>query len=169
MLSASIAKAVDSAIVFGTGIGAIPKGLNARTGANGDVQTAAFPTTWQSVLAVEQQLSGANVTPNGWLASTAGMTTLRGTLKEAGLPGYIATADKIGDLPAAATNQLAGNFAVLGDWTQILLGQWGDAVEITVNPYAEGPFRRGAVLVRAWSTIDVQCRHEQAFVIASTP
>lgn len=168
-LSFAIASAVDAAIIAGTGIGAIPKGLTARTGANGDVQTADLPTTWADVLAIEQQLAAVNVTPTGWYTSPGVMSTLRGTLKSASAGSdYLATADKVGDLPAAASNAagLAG-LAILGDWSQILLGQWGDAVEILVNPYAEAPYRRGGVLVRAFSTVDVAVRHEQAFVIAS--
>jgi len=166
-LSFAIAAAVDAAIISGSGVGAIPKGLTARTGASGDVQTADMPTTWQDVLAIEQQLAAVNVTPTGWYTSPGVMTTLRGTLKEAGLPGYIATGDKIGDLPAASSNAVAGGIAILGDWSQILLGQWGDAVEILVNPFAESAYRRGGVLIRAFSTVDVAVRHEEAFVIAS--
>ena len=96
------------------------------------------------------------------------MTTLRGTLKsETAGSDYLATADKIGDLPVASSNAAGANVAILGDWSQILLGQWGDAVEILVNPFAEAPYRRGGVLVRAFSTVDVAVRHEKAFVYAT--
>src|SRR3546814_394003 len=161
-LSFAIAAAVDSAIVSGTGLAGQPQGIIGRAG----VQTALMPATWQDVLAIEQQLSGANVKPSGWYTGTQVMTTLRGTLKEAALPGYIATADAIGDLAAASSNAAPATTAILGDWASVLVGQWG-AVELLLNPYAEGPYRRGGVLVRAFLTCDVQCRHEQAFVVAT--
>ncbi len=165
-LSFAVAAAVDAAIISGSGVGAIPKGLTARTGVNGAVQTADMPATWQDVLAIEQQLAGVNVKPSGWYTSPGVMTTLRGTLKEAGLPGYIATADKIGDLSAASSNHAGAGIAILGDWSQVMVGQWG-SVELLLNPFAESAYRRGGVLLRAFMTVDVQCRHEQAFVIAS--
>ncbi len=125
-----------------------------------------MPTTWQDVLAIEQQLAALNVTPSGWYTSPSVMTTLRGTLKEAGLPGYIAQGGRIGDLAAAQSNAAPADTAILGDWGQVLLGQWG-AVELLVNPFAEAPYRRGGVLVRAFSTVDVAVRHEEAFVVAT--
>ena len=164
-LSFAVAAAVDAAIIAGDGTGGEPEGIMARIGSNGEVQTAGLPGTWQDVLAIEQQLAGVNVTPSGWYTSPAVMTSLRGTLKEAGLPGYIAAGGRIGDLPAASSNAAPADTAILGDWSQVLLGQWG-AVEILVNPFAEAPYRRGGVLVRAFSTVDVAVRHEQAFVVA---
>lgn len=164
-LSFAVAAAVDAAIIAGTGASGQPEGIMARIGSNGEVQTAGLPGTWQDVLAIEQQLAGVNVTPSGWYTSPAVMTTLRGTLKEAGLPGYIAAGGQIGDLPAASSNAAPADTAILGDWSQILLGQWG-AVELLINPFAEVPYRRGGVLVRAFSTVDVAIRHERAFVVA---
>ena len=163
-LSFAIAAAVDTAIVSGSGAAGQPTGIIGRAG----VQTAGLPATWQDVLAIEKLLADANVSPSGWYTGTGVMTTLRGTLKEAGLPGYIATAKAIGDLPAGSSNAAPAGTAILGDWSQVLLGQWG-AVELLLNPYAEGPYRRGGVLVRAFLTVDVQCRHEQAFVVATAP
>lgn len=111
-------------------------------------------------------LAAVNVNPTGWYTSPEVMTALRKILKAptAG-SDYIATAGRIGDLPAASSNAAPASTAILGDWSQVLVGQWG-AVEILVNPYAEVPYRRGGVLVRAFSTIDVAVRHEEAFVVA---
>ena len=163
-LSHAVAAAVDAAIIAGTGANGQPVGIIGRAG----VQTADMPATWQDVLAIEQMLAAENITPTGWYTSPAVMSALRGTLKEAGLPGYIAGRGTIGDLSAASSNAAPADTAILGDWSQVLLGQWG-AVELLVNPFAEVPYRRGGVLVRAFSTVDVAVRHEQAFVVASEP
>lgn len=160
-LSFAIAAEVDRAIVAGDGVKE-PLGIINRTG----VQTAlALPADWADVLAMEQQLNALNITPTGWYTTPGVMSTLRGTLKEAGLPGYVGEGGKIGDLPAHVSNAAPSATAILGDWSQIILGQWGD-VEILVNPYAETAYRRGGVLVRAMMTVDVGVRHEQAFVVA---
>lgn len=162
-LSFAVASAIDTAIIAGTGANGQPKGIIGRAG----VQTAALPDTWAEVLAIEQQLAALNISPTGWYTSPAVMTTLRGTLKAATAGSeYIATAGRIGELPAASSNAAPTNTAILGDWSQVMLGQWG-AAELLVNPYAEAPYRRGGVLVRAFATVDVAVRHEQAFVVAT--
>lgn len=161
-LSYAVAAAVDTAIIAGTGASGQPEGIIGRAG----VQTAAIPASWNDVLDIEQLLAAVNVNPTGWYTSPEVLTALRKILKAptAG-SDYIATAGRIGDLPASVSNAAPLSTAILGDWSQVLLGQWG-AVEILVNPFAEVPYRRGGVLVRAFSTIDVAVRHEQAFVVA---
>lgn len=161
-LSYAVAAEIDRAIIAGSGTAGQPQGLIGRAG----VQTEALPASWDDVLDIEQLLAAVNVNPTGWYTSPAVLTALRKILKAptAG-SGYIATASSIGDLPASSSNAAPVDTAILGDWSQVLLGQWG-AVEILVNPYAEVPYRRGGVLVRAFSTIDVAVRHEEAFVVA---
>ena len=162
-LSWAIAHAVDAAIIAGTGTGGQPLGIINRAG----VQEAVLPADWADVLGIEQMLAAINVNPTGWYTSPAVMTALRGILKASTAGSeYIATAGRIGDLPAASSNAAPVDTAILGDWSQVLLGQWG-AVEILVNPYAETPYRRGGVLVRAMATVDVAVRHEEAFVVAT--
>ena len=159
-LSFAIAEAVDAAIITGPG-GDAPVGIIGRAG----VQTAAIPATWADVLDVEQRLRGQNVTPSGWYTTTAVQTGLRKILKNASAGSdYLATATTIGDLPSASSNAAPANRAILGDFSQVLVGQW-DAVELLTNAYAEGPYRRGGVLVRAMATVDVAIRHEKAFVV----
>lgn len=162
-LSFAIAAAVDTAIISGTGLAGQPQGIIGRAG----VQTAPLPADWADILAIEQQLAAVNVSPSGWYTTPGALTALRGTLK-AGTAGsdYLATASRIGELPVASSNAAPAGVAILGDWTQVLLGQWG-AVELLVNPYAETPYRRGGVLVRAMASVDVAVRHEEAFVVAT--
>lgn len=167
-LSFAVAAAIDAAIIAGTGASGQPLGILGRTGSNGEVQGDSLPASWGDILDIEQMLAGVNVIPTGWYTSPDVLTALRKILKApAAGSDFIATASSIGDLPAAASNAAPANTAILGDWSQVLLGQWG-AVELLVNPYAEVPYRRGGVLVRAFSTIDVAFRHEKAFVVAAT-
>ncbi len=160
-LSYAIAAAVDAAIISGTGLAGQPLGIIGRAG----VQTAALPNSWPSILAIEQKLAAVNVAPSGWYTSPAALTPLRSILKDdvAG-SGYLATGTTIGELPVASSNAAPAGVAILGDWSQILLGQWG-AVELLVNPFGDA-YRRGGVLVRAMASVDVAVRHEQAFVVA---
>lgn len=160
-MSFAVAAAIDAAIVAGTGLDGQPQGIIGRAG----VQTGDIPFLWSDVLAVEQKLRGVNVSPTGWYTTTAVLSQLRGIVKSSIVGGgFLASPTSIGDLPAASSNAAPEDTAILGDWSQVLVGQWG-AVELLTNAFAEGPYRRGGVLVRAFSTIDVQCRHEKAFVV----
>ncbi len=47
-----------------------------------------------------------------------------------------------------------------------MLGIWSE-IDILVNPFAEAPYKKGNVLVRAMSTVDIGVRHPEAFVVAS--
>lgn len=163
-LAYAVAKEVDRAIIAGDGVKE-PLGIVNRTG----IQTVpALPASWADVLEMAQQLNAINVNPTAWYTSPGVMSGLRGTLKEAGLAGYIAEGGKIADLPAYVSNAAPAATAILGDWSQVLLGVWGE-LDLLVNPYAETAYRRGGVLVRAMATMDVGVRHEEAFVVAPDP
>jgi len=161
-----IGAAVDSAILTGDGVKE-PLGILGRTASNGDVQTASIPATWADVLDIEQQLAAVNVVPNAWYTSPAVLTGLRKVLKAptAG-SDYIATAGRIGEIPAYTSNAAPASTAVLGDWSQVLFASWS-GIDLLLNPYETEAYKRGNVLVRAILTCDVGIRHEQAFVVAS--
>lgn len=163
-LAYAVAKEVDRAIIAGDGVKE-PLGIINRTG----IQTVpALPASWQDILAMVQMLNAINVDPTAWYTTPGVMSGLRGTLKEAGLAGYVAEGGKIADLPAYVSNAAPAATAILGDWSQVLLGVWGE-LDLLVNPYAETAYRRGGVLVRAMATMDVGVRHEEAFVVAPDP
>ena len=79
----------------------------------------------------------------------------------------------MGELPVYVTNQVPNtggatpkNIAILGDWSQVMLGVWSEA-DLLINQFAEGPYKRGAVLIRIMATVDIAMRHPEAFVVAS--
>lgn len=162
-LAYAVAKEVDRAIIAGDG-NKEPLGIINRD----DVQTADLPGSWADVLAMVQMLNALNIDPTAWYTTPGVLSGLRGTLKEAGLPGYIAEGGRIADLPTYASNAAPSATAILGDWSQVILGVWGE-LDILVNPFAESAYRRGGVLVRAMATMDVGVRHEEAFVVATGP
>ena len=53
---------------------------------------------------------------------------------------------------------------ILGDFSGMVIGTWG-GVDVLANPYAEGPYSRGAVQVRILTTMDMIPRNEAAFMI----
>ena len=66
---------------------------------------------------------------------------------------------------AMASNQVPTGYLIFGDFSQIVIGEWG-VLEIEVNPYAG--FTAGIIGVRALASIDVAVRYPTAFSIATT-
>ncbi|CAN7404367.1 phage major capsid protein [Acidovorax sp. LjRoot74] len=167
-LSFMLAQAIDSALIKGGGTNE-PVGVLSTSG----IQTASLSTlSWQNVLAMLQKLDIVNASAANIVASTKAKAKLAGTLKAAGIAGYIMEGGKVGDLPAYFSNQVAEKTGtpntgrvIAGDWSQVMLGIWSE-VDILVNPYAEGAYSKGNVLIRAMATVDAAVRHPEAFVVA---
>lgn len=163
-----LAQAIDSALIKGGGTNE-PKGVLSTVG----IQTANLATlNWANILAMKLKADTVNADAVNWVMSPRGAAKLAGAEKSTGTGVYLLGDDgKIAGLPAYVTNQVpnAGanaGIAILGDFSQVMLGIWSE-VDIVVNPYAETPYRRGGVLVRAMSTVDIAVRHPEAFVVAS--
>lgn len=164
-----VAKAIDTALIKGGGANE-PTGVLATAG----IQTANLATlSWANIAGMLQKLEVANTSAVNWLTSPGVATKLRTTLKATGIAGYLAEGGRVADLPLFVTNQVPNvtgtpdkGVAILGDWSQVMLGIWSE-LDILVNPYAETPYKRGGVLVRAMATCDIAVRHPEAFVVAS--
>ncbi|ARP85774.1 phage major capsid protein [Bordetella genomosp. 9] len=162
-----IAKQLDRAIIAGTGTNNEPLGVLHAPG----TQTFSLATLdWATVLTMVEAFEDTELTNGTWLTSVGVKRVLSGTLKETGLPGYLLQGGQLAEYPLRTTRQLpvdAGKgTAILGDWSQVLLGVWSE-LDVLVNPYAEPAYSRGGVQVRAMATADVAIRYPEAFVIAN--
>ena len=161
-----VSLAIDKAMLHGDGVKQ-PEGLLTAATGTGTLATL----SWATVLTVLQGLALKNITPNAWLTHPKVATILRKTLRETGLPGYLLDNGQLAGIPVAVTNQLAekaGSPAkgrmIVGDFSEMIVGTWG-SVDVVTNPFAEGPFSRGAVQVRILTTCDMVPRREDAFTV----
>lgn len=169
--AAVLAQAIDSALIKGGGANE-PSGVLSTAG----IQTANLATlNWANVLAMKAKAELANVDASSWLFNPSVAAKFAGTEKSNGTGIYLLGDDgRMAGIQSYSTNQVPNNatpdpdagIAILGDWSQVLLGIWSE-IDILVNPYAQPAYGRGGVLVRAMSTVDVALRHPQAFVVAS--
>ena len=167
-LSFMLAQAIDSALILGGGANE-PSGVLDTVG----VQTANLATlSWANVLAMLQKLDLVNASAANIVASMKVKAKLQGTLKAAGIAGYLMEGGRMADLPVYFSNQVAEKTGVpntgkliAGDWSQVMLGIWSE-IDILVNPFAETAYSKGNVLVRAMSTVDIAVRQPTAFVYA---
>ena len=163
-LSFLVAQNIDQAILAGTGV-KDPLGILNTTG----VLTGTFPSGltnvgWQEILAFIQQLEDENITNMQWLGTSALKTFLAGVEKSAGTGQYLYQNGQVGELPFKVSANMPAKKAILGDFSQVMLGVWSE-IDILVNPYAEPAYSRGGVQVRAMATCDVAVRHPKAFLV----
>jgi hypothetical protein len=69
---------------------------------------------------------------------------------------------------AMSSSQMPAGKAIFGDWSQVIVGEWG-VLELSTSPSAEsGDFAKGISTLRAMYSMDVAVRHAGAFSITSS-
>lgn len=162
-LGAVVALAVDAAVLSGSGASGQPTGLDNTSGIGSVTGTS---LAFDDILEFQTDVAGANVRPvRGGYVTTPAVASLciqrvkyastasplwEGSVWEGTMQGF----------PAMATNQVAAATMYFGDWSKILVGEWG-VLEIDTNPYAN--FAAGIIGVRAMYSVDVGVRYPAAF------
>lgn len=161
--------AVDLAVLSGSGSGGQPTGIT-NTGSIGAFTGTSLAAA--GLLDAQADVLGANVvwTAPGYVttAAVAALLMARPELPSTGTTrmwkGNMLEGS-IFDLPAMSSAQMASATMLFGDWSKVVVGEWG-ALEIETNPYAN--FQAGIIGVRALITIDVGVRYAGAFSLASS-
>lgn len=164
-----IGLAIDKAMIHGQSANDEPVGILNVSG----IQTGSLATLdWDAIVALLEKLALKNVTANAILTHPKAASKLQTTLKETGLPGYLMQDGKVAGISSYVTNQLdaktgtpATGRVLVGDFSQLIVGQWGSA-EILANPYAAGYYEKGDIQLRIMATMDMVCREPNAFVLA---
>ncbi|MGI4795217.1 MAG: phage major capsid protein [Janthinobacterium lividum] len=181
-LARTMAESLDAAALFGAGDGVTPLGVLNTPGVNRYSFGNAAPS-WAGVLSMIANVEGANtamVSPawvGGALVKAKAMATQKNPAANGASLGYVM--DVPGQLAGyryASTNSLpvtaaAGSVPALsslifGDFSDLLIGLWGE-VDISANSQAESVYRKGSALVRSILTCDVAVRHATSFSVAT--
>lgn len=166
-LARAVAEKVDAALINGGATAVEPTGI---LRASGTLQGAMTGPTWAEVLAVIGLLEDNNVPGEWrWLFSPKSARKLRGTVKNSANLEYLFQDGNVGELPALSSSfvpdvDATHGTAIVGDFSQVMIGLWG-ALDLSTNPWAEGPYKKGNVLVRAISSLDIGIRDPRGFVV----
>ncbi|MEI2421565.1 phage major capsid protein, partial [Arthrospira platensis SPKY2] len=74
-------------------------------------------------------------------------------------------AGQVEGVPARSSTAMPAASMIYGDWSSLLIGQWG-VLELETNPYAN--FQAGIVGMRALWTTAVALRHLASFTVATS-
>lgn len=161
--------AIDKAGFHGSG-GTQPTGI---VGTSGVGSSSAASLDWPGVVSFEEDVATANADVDGlaYVTTVAGYTILKTRVKEAGYPVYLLDPGPaingfrtMNDYRVGRTNQITAGYMFFGDFTQVLVGEWG-VLEMLVNPFILD--KEGLVRITAHQSVDIGVRQAGAFSVAS--
>lgn len=167
-LATVTALAVDTGVISGSGASGQPTGIVNTAGIGAVTGTS---LAFDDILEFQTDVAGANVQPGrGGYATTHAVASLCIQRVK-----YASTASPLWEgnvwdgtmqgFPAMGSNQMASATMLFGDWSQVLVPEWG-VLEVEVNPYAN--FTAAIIGIRAIYTMDCGLRYAGAFSYASS-
>lgn len=174
-LTRIFALAFDKAALLGLGSSNEPKGIikmAAPIASQLNWTTTATPS-YADLMKLKNKVARADalVSDKGAFLANSDMEYLMEVTPKIGstYPTFILDGGKIGNYPFFATNQFGfttyATTCVFGDWDQMILGTWGNGVNMLVDPYTYSD--TGALKVTALMFADIQVRHEESFAMIS--
>ena len=179
-LSRAIAESIDDAAIKGSGTGNEPEGILNTTGIGSVVGgTNGAAPDWDDIVDLESAVANdnADVGSLGYLTNSK----VRGKLKKTFVDGS-SNAERVWDnrsagnplngyksgvtnlVPSNLTKGTASGVAsaiIFGNFSDLLIGMWGESVNLIVNPYSRDT--ESIVRISALSFADVAVRHPQSF------
>jgi HK97 family phage major capsid protein len=169
-LAAQVALAVDLAAVNGTAASGQPRGILNTAGIGSVTGTS---LAYAGILEFQTDVIAANGLVNPATAAyvttpaVAALLAARQRFTSTDSPlwqGNLLNGTVSGYNAYACTNMPAAT-AIFGDWSQLVIGEWGQ-LAVEVNPYANFP--AGIVGVRAFYTCDIGVRYAASFSAATS-
>lgn len=167
-LSAVVTLAYDAGVISGSGASGQPTGITNTAGIGSVTGTS---LDYADVLEFQTDVAAANVMPasGGYVTTHAVAALLMNRVKFSGTASPLWEGNvwdgSMAGFAAMGTNQMASATMLFGDWSQVVVGEWG-VLEIEVNPYAN--FQAGIIGVRAIVSMDCGLRYPAAFSLASS-
>lgn len=169
-LSKVVALAIDAAAINGSGASGQPTGIIGTAGIGSVTGTS---LGLAGLIEFQTDVAGANAMLDAKAVGYVTTPTVAALLKQrqafAGTnsplwEGNLAGGNILG-MNAMSSAQMPAGSMLFGDWSQLLIGEWG-MLEIASNPYAN--FQGNVIGVRAIQTVDVAVRVPGAFSYASS-
>jgi HK97 family phage major capsid protein len=119
--------------------------------------------TWANMVEAEGDVLEANALAGSlaYVSTPANMATMKSADKGSDTGQYIWANNEINGYPAVATNQMTAATTVFGDWSQVILAEFGAGVDLVVDPYSLA--LTGLIRVHVARLVDVGVRHGAAF------
>ncbi len=166
-LAATVAEAIDSALINGSGASGQPSGVLLAAGIG-----SFSGTTLGLAGLLEAQADCANALDSNkvaYLTTPAVAAMLKQRQEFAGTNSPLwqggVFEGTVAGFPALASSKVPAATCIFGAWDDVVLAEWG-MLEIATNPFAN--FQAGIVGCRAIQTVDIGVRRAGAFSVATS-
>lgn len=159
----ALALGMDSAVYYGSGSSGQPQGIDGATGVADPTFSSATAPTYAELVTQMKTLMTSNAANNlTYIGSPDFWETVKTTPKQgSGVEGnFISDGNSILGRNLLTSSQLAADDFVLGDFSNILIGEWG-GIELNTDPYTHS--LKGKTRYVIFKTCDIAIRHPQAF------
>lgn len=161
-LNRQLAIAIDKAAIQGSGTSNEPEGITVNTSVNNaDPAGAAF--TLAEVVDFETKVAADNALMGnlGYLMTPAVKGALKTTSVDSGSGRFIMEGSELNGYKAEASTQVPANHLVFGDWTQLIVAEFGSGADIVVDPYSLAT--TGMIRLTVTRLADIGLRHPESF------
>ena len=159
-ITQAIAVAIDAAALAGSGSSNQPTGILSTTGIGSVAFATAGAPTFAEIVAIESAIAadnamGANM---AFVTTPALAGTLKTTTKDSGSGRFVSEENAIMGYSVNPTSSMTANTILLGDFSQLMIAQFG-AVEVITERNAQ----TGQLTLGLHTMCDVGLRHAEAF------
>lgn len=179
-LASVVAIGIDAAALMGTGASNQPTGVYSASGTTARaIGTNGGNLDWANAVGYETDYAtyNADTIPGSpvLLTSPGVRGKAKQTLKTPTYGSiYLWEGAEVNGYRAEVTNQLPTNVtkgtsttichaAIFGNWSQLLIGEWGGALDVLIDPYTYAT--QNMIAVHAFAMVDVAVRLPRAFVV----
>ena len=159
-ITKSIAVAIDAAALAGTGSSNQPTGILATTGIGSVSFASAGAPSFSEIVSIESAISadnamGANM---AFVTTPALAGTLKTTTKDSGSGRFVSEDNSIMGYSVNPTSSMTANTILLGDFSQLMIAQFG-AIEVITDRNAQ----TGQLTLGLHVMVDIGLRHAPSF------
>lgn len=172
-LIAAVAVAIDKAAINGSGENGEPLGILNEDGIlKVAIAASGGPVTWANLVALQKALADANAdaNPTAYLTNPSVRAKLQGTMfdtgsgvtlwdRALGLGAWGVSTNCPSNLTKGSGTKLSALIA--GDFSQLLIGTFGEAADVVVDPYTKATEGINRVIINCF--VDVAVRRPEYF------
>ena len=158
-ITSSIAVALDAATLVGGGSNE-PTGVLSTTGIGSVSFSSSGAPTWAEIVSVESQITADNAVTGSlaWVTHPTLAGTLKTTAKDAGSGLFISENNTVLGYPIAATTSMTAANILLGNFSEVIVAQFGAVEVITTRNATNGVLDLGLHMM-----VDVGVRYAESF------
>jgi HK97 family phage major capsid protein len=159
-ITQAIAVAIDAAALAGSGSSNQPTGILSTTGIGSVSFSSAGAPTFAEIVAIESAIAadnamGANM---AFVTTPALAGTLKTTTKDSGSGRFVSEENAIMGYSVNPTSSMSANTILLGDFSQLMIAQFG-AIEVITERNAQ----TGQLTLGLHAMVDIGVRHAESF------